>query len=333
MRGGAEELAEALVLHLNQAGFKAELCTFPHQCFGPSRLSTLIDVILWLVLKVRINTRRRVDAVIATKFPAYLVRHPKKIVWLAHQRRDLYDLYGTAFGSNASATSAIKRFFIRRLDAFALKNAAKIFTISKNVSGRLMRYNNIASEHLYPPLKNKELFHTHSYGDFALYAGRLHPLKRIELAIEAFRYTRTEAKLVIAGEGARKALEKLVTSHGLESKVSFAGYLSEEKLADHYAKCFATVLPLYNEDYGYVCLDSFQSKKPVICCNDSGGLLEFVENDSTGFVCNANPKDIAEKIDLLFENRELAKKMGVSGFQKIQSITWEATVRKLSEYF
>ena len=38
-----------------------------------------------------------IDAVIATKFPTYFVRHPNKVTWLFHQYRAIYDLCGTPY--------------------------------------------------------------------------------------------------------------------------------------------------------------------------------------------------------------------------------------------
>ena len=41
---------------------------------------------------------RRIDIVVATKFPSYVVRHPEKRVWLVHQFRQAYELDGTELG-------------------------------------------------------------------------------------------------------------------------------------------------------------------------------------------------------------------------------------------
>ena len=49
----------------------------------------------WRSLDLTEAGGRPVDAVIATRFPSYAVRHPNKIVWLIHQYRQAYDQFGT----------------------------------------------------------------------------------------------------------------------------------------------------------------------------------------------------------------------------------------------
>ena len=34
-----------------------------------------------------------VDRLIGLKFPAYLIPHPRKVIWLLHQHRQAYDLW------------------------------------------------------------------------------------------------------------------------------------------------------------------------------------------------------------------------------------------------
>ena len=88
-----------------------------------------------------------IDMVIPTKFPSYLVRHPLKVTWLFHQHREVYDLYGTP--TAASPTTRKSRRSDRPscgMDNKTLRESRRVFTISKNVSGRLERFNGIGSE-------------------------------------------------------------------------------------------------------------------------------------------------------------------------------------------
>ena len=52
---------------------------------------------------------KRIDLVIATRFPSYLVKHPNKVVWLIHQLRQAYDLLGTATATSPSASRGTPR--------------------------------------------------------------------------------------------------------------------------------------------------------------------------------------------------------------------------------
>jgi glycosyltransferase involved in cell wall biosynthesis len=76
-----------------------------------------------------------------------------------------------------------------------------------------------------------------------------------------------------------------------------------------------------------------QSAKPVITCRDSGGPLEFVVDGVTGFVTDPAPEAIAEKIDALYLNMNMAKKLGLSAQEEYWSLglSWEKVVNRLLE--
>ena len=50
------------------------------------RVQLLKSGLAWRLLDLTAAGGKRVDLVIATRFPSYLVRHPRKVVWLVHQR-------------------------------------------------------------------------------------------------------------------------------------------------------------------------------------------------------------------------------------------------------
>ncbi len=58
----------------------------------------LTQAFLWRMLDLEEADGQRIDVVVATKFPSYLVRHSDKRVWLVHQFRQAYELDGTALG-------------------------------------------------------------------------------------------------------------------------------------------------------------------------------------------------------------------------------------------
>ena len=65
------------------------------------------------------------------------------------------------------------------------------------------------------------------------------------------------------------------------------------------ARCLGVVFTPYDEDYGYVTLESFLASKPVITCTDSGGPVELVEDGVSGWVTEPDPRSVAEAIDRL----------------------------------
>ncbi len=77
-----------------------------------------------------------------------------------------------------------------------------------------------------------------------------------------------------------------------------------------YAHASAVFFGPLDEDYGYVTLEAMLSSKPVITCRDSGGPLEFVVNNETGYVTEPEPEEIAAALEKLMGDAALAKRWG-----------------------
>lgn len=70
---------------------------------------------------------------------------------------------------------------------------------------------------------------------------------------------------------------------------------------------------------------------PVIAVN-SGGPLETVEDHRTGYLCHPTVEDFAEKMKYLYENRNLATKMGERGRQRvIEHFSFNSFSQQLNE--
>ena len=151
------------------------------------------------------------------------------------------------------------------------------------------------------------------------------------------RYTNTNVNLILAGKpeskNELKKLQNIINEYKLEDKVSILNEISEEKKINLYADCLATAFVPFEEDYGYITLESFFSKKAVITTNDSGGPLEFVDDKKNGLIVNPDPKEIASCMDTLYENKQNSQKMGENGFQKIKSmnLSWDNVVKSLTQ--
>src|SRR6185436_18072751 len=136
--------------NLERRGFKVDVAGVPFKWYPPSEL--VRQALVWRMLDVTESNGTPVDLVIPTKFPSYLVRHPRKVAWLFHQHREAYDLYGTpycSFTSSPEDTEVLEA--IHAMDAAGLGECRRIHTISRNVADRLHRFNGLFGEPLYPP--------------------------------------------------------------------------------------------------------------------------------------------------------------------------------------
>src|SRR5260221_613955 len=139
----------------------------------------------WPVLDLEEANGRPIDAVIATKFPSYVIRHPNKVVWLLHQFRQAWDLDRTELGQfSESAEDRALRRKVLELDRVTLGEAKKIFTTSSIVAGRLLDSTGLEAEVLAPP-PAPLAFHTKPSEGFVLSVNSLYRANRSDLLIEA----------------------------------------------------------------------------------------------------------------------------------------------------
>jgi glycosyltransferase involved in cell wall biosynthesis len=144
---------------------------------------------------------------------------------------------------------------------------------------------------------------------------------------------RSGARLKIAGAGPlADELRKQIEGLGVGDRVELLGFVSAEELLGLYAGCRAAYYAPLNEDYGYVTVEAFLSRKPVVTTTDAGGVLEFVTGEETGLVAEPTPESIAAAIDRLWELPETRlREMGEAGRARVVDITWDAAIDRLTE--
>ena len=330
--GGAEILVGELRANLERRGFRADVVAVPFKWYPVSEL--VRQALAWRLLDVTESNGTPVDLVIPTKFPSFLVRHPRKVAWLFHQHREAYDLYGTPYCSFRDTPEDNQaRAAIQAMDTAALSECRAVYTISRNVATRLRTYNGLAGEPLYPPPHHLGRYRDDGAGDYLFYAGRLDRLKRLDLAIDAMQRVRSGARLRIAGTGPlADELRKQVEGLGVGDRVEMLGFVSADDLLALYAGARAALYAPLNEDYGYVTVEAFLSRKPVITTSDAGGVLEFVTHGETGVVAEPDPESLAEAIDTLWSWPESRRRdMGEAGHARVAGISWDRVIDVLTE--
>ena len=107
--------------------------------------------------------------------------------------------------------------------------------------------------------------------------------------------------------------------------------MDDDRLVELYAGCRALLFAPYEEDYGYVTLEAFLSRKPVITARDSGGTLEFVVDGVNGYVCEPTTDALAAAVNRLGADAALAASLGERGQAVAANITWDHVVDRLTE--
>src|ERR1043165_1119683 len=225
--GGAESHVEGLRRALVGAGYNAEVVALPFKWYPPTEI--MRGPLAWRLLDVTEANGKPVDLVVGMKFPAYAVAHPRKVLWVLHQHRSAYNLWGTPFDDLSTHPEGARiRDWIQHCDARFIPEARKVFANSKTVAERLRRYNRIESEPLYHPPPRAKALRAGEQGDYVFYPSRLEAQKRQELLIEAMRYVRTSVRAVLAGSTRERAhYESLLKEFGVADRVELRGFVAE----------------------------------------------------------------------------------------------------------
>jgi glycosyltransferase involved in cell wall biosynthesis len=212
---------------------------------------------------------------------------PCRYVW------DLYHEYFTRPLVRAVATPFTH--WLRVWDRISADRVDRFVAISQEVSRRIATHYRRGSEVIYPPV-DVDRFQPNGLGpeDFYLVASRLVGYKRVDLAIAACE--RLGRRLVIVGDGSeRRRLEKRAGP-----MVEFRGSVTDDELADLYARCRALVFPGY-EDFGIVPVEVQAAGRPVIAYG-RGGALETVIDGRTGVLFGEQTPDSVARAILRLEN-------------------------------
>ena len=329
VHGGAEYHVRALHQELRAHGFQSELVSIPFKWY-PKR-EILAHAAAWRLIDLSESNGEPIDLVIGTKFPSYFVRHPNKVAWLIHQYRAAYELCGTEYSdfTHDDEDVGLRKSLID-LDTKMLGECRRLFANAKNTANRLAKYNGLCAEALYHPPPFADRLDRGPYGDYVLCVGRLESIKRPDLAVRAMQHVDRPIRLVMVGEGTQRArTEELAASLGLSDRVTFAGGIGEQALIDLYKGALGVIYSPFDEDYGYVTLESFLSHKPVVTTVDAGGPLEFVEHETNGLVCEPAAEAVAAAVNRLSADKTFAARLGDAGYDRARLVTWHGVIEKL----
>ncbi len=332
--GGAELHVENLRRALIEAGHTADVVALPFKWYPPREI--IRSALAWRMLDVTAANGKPVDMVIGMKFPAYLVEHPRKVLWVIHQYRSAYDMAGTDYDDfHNYADGARTRLFVKQADEKFIPRALKVYANSQNVAARMLRFNQIQSEPLYHPPPRAELLVPGAQGDYIFYPSRLEPQMRQEVLIEAARHLKSNAKIILAGGGRQlDHYQSLIKrDRKTRQRVELRGFVSEEEMLQLYRDALAVCYLPWDEDYGYVSLEAMYAGKPLIVARDGGGATEFIEDRREGLIVDPTPEAVARAIDELYFDRNRARQMGERGREKVlaMKLSWSHVVEKLTQ--
>lgn len=296
------------------------------------------------------------DVVVTTQPPSFAIEHPRKLALFFHHHRvyyDLADVYMKAgFAPPLVHAAAMER--VHALDKPCLDDVKWFLAGSQHVADRLQLYNDAGARtsvcHVGlkygvipdPPPPPEE--------GIVLCVTRHEFPKRPELVVHAMKLL-PERRCVIVGAGGRlawaKTLDGRLAAHPSTeaadqlwlqgdvpppepqpqgSNIRFATEVDDAELSALYLDASVVVAPAYREDYGLTALEAMAHGRPVIVCEDGGGLADMVEHEVTGLVVGPSGSAIADGIDRILDDHEFRRRLGRNGLDEARKYTWGRTM-------
>ena len=203
-----------------------------------------------------------------------------------------------------------KKIYINKID--------KIITPSEFYKLKLIQdgipENNIEAVHNFIDMDN---YNVEVEDDgYAFYFGRLIKEKGIFTLLEAVKGLK-DKKLLIAGDGPDlEKIKEYLNKNNMQENVKLLGYIDSDKVKEYVRKSRFIIVPsIWYENCPYSVLETLAIGKPIIGSN-LGGIPELVKNNESGLIYTYNkPKELQEKMRVLFENKELADELGKNAKQ------------------
>lgn len=151
--------------------------------------------------------------------------------------------------------------------------------------------------------------------------GRLHVAKGHQDVIRAVGILRERGRRVtvrILGAGPHRSdLESLVRELGLVGHVDLAGACGELEVRDELGRSDAFVLGSHDEAIGVATMEAMAMRLPVVV-TDVGGVRELVDESVGRLVPPVSPECIADAVDGLAADPDLARRLGDAGRRRVE---------------
>lgn len=163
-----------------------------------------------------------------------------------------------------------------------------------------------------------------------LVLGRLHPVKRPDLAVQAFARIAGEfphAHLVFAGPdeaGLESLLSAVARQANCAERVHFTGLLPADRVLHALADADLLLMPSESENFGMAAAEAMAAGLPVVISNRIG-ISRFVGQANAGIVVPLTEESIADGLGRLLKQPEKLREIGARA-RKIAEENFELSI-------
>jgi glycogen synthase len=229
-------------------------------------------------------------------------------------------------------------------EKLALENADRIVAVSKGSRQDILKHFNVEPERvkvihngidldLYRHIEvdgTRKSFELD--GPYILFVGRVSRQKGMTHLIDAMKYVDPGVKCVLCSSApdTKELEEEIAARVAAEPRVLWINYLlREEQYVELYSHAAVFCCPSVYEPFGIINLEAMSCGTPVVA-SAVGGILETVVDGETGLlVPPADPRALAEAINKLLRDPEMARQFGRNGRRRVeQYFSWTSIAHK-----
>lgn len=269
---------------------------------------------------------------------------PAHVLPLAHPRASLVTVHDLGYLYFPSAHPWLQRLYLNLSTRWNARAAMHLLADSKATKADLVTHYGIPEEKItvaYPgydetlsPARDPAEIETVKArydigGDYFLYVGTLQPRKNLSRLIAAFATSQSDATLVLAGKRGWfcEDLWAQARHSGIEGRVRFPGYVSEEDKAALLSGAVAFVFPSLHEGFGLPVLEAQACGCPVITSTTSS--LPEVAGDAALLVEPDDTDAIASAMRRVINNADLREMLIERGFANLRRFSWAACAQSV----
>lgn len=160
--------------------------------------------------------------------------------------------------------------------------------------------------------------------------------KRVDLLIDAIAtLDDQDLHLLIVGDGDMlSAYQRLANEMGIGDRTHFAGSVAHHNLPPYLAACDLLVLPSDVESFGLVLIEAMACQRPVVA-SDLPGVRTVITDGVDGLLSEpGNARDVATKIQILVDNPDQRRMMGIQGRTTVEKrFAWTTIADRLEEIY
>lgn len=261
-----------------------------------------------------LDVEKSSDLLITIGYPAFVLKHPHKRVFLFSLASSLHEHFNTEYGILSTPQYQRIRDSVHRAERKCLAEAERIVCASETLATQIRTQHNLAAQAFICDDELNEIGSNSlvEEGGWVVCESTLEPADRIDLLLNAVAQSTGQWRLMIcvpsASQVYRDSLFQRIERLGLKERVRVVESSVSVQSISRKAHVFVA-LPFTTTRIPESLLWAAKSGIPVLTATDCGAILEVIHNEKNGLVVEPSAQGIARGLDLLVSNSEIHKRL------------------------